>query len=265
MKFVIRDDDVNFFSTPSDIEALYGDIFAQNIPVGFSAIPFVGEKADVYPWQFPGVKKEYPIGENAALVEYMKQHELIEILQHGCTHETIEGIFEYQKITGLYEDTSRGKLHLEETFARPITVFVAPHDQFSNHAIDSIERTGLNIIRSKGSKNIITRFDYVSVIIKMLLHKIRFAFISIYSAPAYPFTVSFKRHAEAFSQRIEEGYDSLRFGMEHAKSQNGNFVVVTHLHMMSENTKITLYKLLSTAEEMGFTFARPSELFINEK
>jgi hypothetical protein len=50
MKFVIRDDDLNYFSKPSDIAEWYKDIFAQGIPVGFAVIPFVKPTSDVYPF-----------------------------------------------------------------------------------------------------------------------------------------------------------------------------------------------------------------------
>ena len=86
MKFVIRDDDLNYFSQPADIDRWYTDIFAQGIPVGFSAIPFINPKKDAYQIGNSSEDKEYPISENTGLVAYVKDNPFIEILQHGVTH-----------------------------------------------------------------------------------------------------------------------------------------------------------------------------------
>jgi len=135
MRFVIRDDDLNYFSTPQDIKQWYEDIFAQKIPVGFSVIPFVKPISDVYTQDILPEDKEYVIRQNKELVEYIKNHPLIEVLQHGCTHETKNGIFEYCKLSGLFEDTIRGKEELEKAFGQKIKVFVSPHDIISNHGV----------------------------------------------------------------------------------------------------------------------------------
>jgi hypothetical protein len=107
MKFVIRDDDLNYFSTPADVERWYADIFAAGITVGFSTIPFVKPVSDVYPKDIPPSDAEYPVSRNAALVEYVRNNERIEILQHGTTHETVlkgqRKVFEYARVVPLGE------------------------------------------------------------------------------------------------------------------------------------------------------------------
>ena len=139
MQFVIRDDDLNYFSKPSDIERWYADIFAQHIPVGFSTIPFVKPVSDVYTAGAQEEEKEYPVSGNAELVAYVKSQPLIEILQHGTTHETKNG-YEYSKTSGLVADTRRGKEELQNTFGTQFhNVFVPPHDWIGNHGICAIE------------------------------------------------------------------------------------------------------------------------------
>ena len=260
MKFVIRDDDLNYFSKKEDVERWYRDIFAREIPVGFSVVPFVKPISDVYPRNLPYENKEYPISKNKELVEYIRNNRLIEVMQHGCTHETRSGIFEYVKKSGLIEETERGKKELEETFGIGISSFVAPHDSFSSHAIRAIEKSYLNIIRSKGSKNFLLRIEYVVPFLKMFTHRI--LHLVAKKAPAYPFILKFKKHKEAFSVRLDEPLDRLEQYFEYAYKKNSYFVLTAHLYTYKEVKKEKLLKLIELAKSKGdVEFVFPSRLF----
>src|SRR6056297_1398265 len=176
MNFLIRDDDLNYFSSLDDIRRWYEDIFALNIPVNFATVPLVKPLSDVYPKNLAPEDKEYSIGLNKKLVSYIKNNPLIEIMQHGCHHETRGGIFEYSRKKGLISQTLRGKEELEKVFVREIKVFVAPHDRISNHGLKALEKAGLDIIKAKGCKNFIFSPRGIKNYSKMLSH--RFKFIS---------------------------------------------------------------------------------------
>lgn len=261
MKFIIRDDDTNFFTKPDDILRLYKEVFEKGIPVGLSVIPFVCQYSDVYPWNISSQKYEYPINENKELSSYINSNPLIEVMQHGCTHIKINNIFEYQNKKGLFSETRRGKKILEETFISPIRVFVPPHDQISNHGILAVEDSNMDIIRSKGSKNFIPRLEYFSVFLKMVLHKIYFILNKKEKRPAYPVVVNLGKHKEAFSFRIELGVDSLKNGLDYIKNKNGDFVLVLHLHSFDEKMKENLLEIIKYAKELGFNFDYPHKLF----
>lgn len=263
MKFVIRDDDLNYFSTPDDIERWYADIFSQGIPVGFSTIPFVKGTSDVYVGnEAVGNDREYPVGENRALIDYILRNPLIEIMQHGCTHETLNGVFEYQKKSGLFGETARGKQYLENIFKRAIGIFVAPHDQISNHGIRAIEAARLNLIRSKGSKNCILRASYITVLLNMVGHLIAHGVRSREQMPPYPYTIDVGKHREAFSIRLETNPKDLYRAIDFLAQKNGNMVMVTHLHTLTPEKKQILNDILAYAKKAGASFVRPSELFI---
>jgi hypothetical protein len=265
IKFVIRDDDLNYFSTPADIERWYGEIFAKNIPVGFSTIPFVKPISDVYTAAANSGDKEYPISRNENLVRYIREQKLIEILQHGCTHETRNGVFEYQKKQGLIEETLRGKKELEDALDVPINVFVAPHDQFSNHAIKAIENAKLNVIRSKGSKNFFWNKRYIGSFLKMLFYRVRYLYTRGKKMPAYPRVIDLGKHKEAFSYRIELGKELLLQGLKFAQMHGDHFIIVTHLHMLTEEQKKLLGEVIEHAHTMNVVFARPSDLFYDHE
>lgn len=260
--FIIRDDDMNYFSLPEDIEYWYGSLFAENVPVSFSAIPFVKKTSDVYTSRqdIENGKKEYPIGENKTLVQYIKSRSsLIEIVQHGCTHETQSGIFEFKKHHGLFEEARRGYEYLKSIFGE-VKVFVAPHDSFSNHGIKAVENIGLNIIRSKGFRNFIFRREYFIGIIRMIIHRVKHP--NRFTAPAYPYIIDLGKHKEAYSHRLTKDKELLKKWLYFSARKGGNFILVNHLHDRDREMKEILLFAVEEAKKLGFIFTKASELFI---
>lgn len=248
MKFVIRDDDLNYFSKPDDIERWYADIFAQGIPVGFATIPFVKGVSDVYTADAPKDDIEHPISNNRELIEYVKGNPHIEILQHGVNHDRIDGIFEYARKVPL-EKTRRGKEELERAFGAKVRVFVPPHDWIHKSGIRSVEAAGLDIIRGRGTgaKNILPRFSYLRNIFLTKLH------------PTYPFVLDCGKHKEAHSFRLEDA--DVFEGLAYANRKHGSFVIVAHVHGLTQEKKERLSKLIEQAKECGAQFVSPNELF----
>lgn len=259
MRFVIRDDDLNYFSKPADIERWYTDIFSEKIPVGFSAIPFVRPESDVYTAGAKAEDKEYPIGENAELVAYVKDNSLIEILQHGATHETKDG-YEYARTSGLFEDTRRGNEELHKVFGEKFrNVFVPPHDWIGSHGVRAVEASGMNIIRGRGAglRNWIPRLAYLRIFCTILAF--RLAHIYKKPFPAYPYVLDFGAHKEACSYRLED--TDVFDGLAYAKQKDGVFVVVTHLHFYTDEKKERLLRLIEKAREYNADFVTPNSLF----
>jgi hypothetical protein len=257
--FIIRDDDLSYFSKREDIDFWYKDLFLENIPVSFSAIPFVKGSSDVYVGSTAEKDKEYPIGENLELVQYLKDNlNNIEIMQHGCTHETIDGIYEFERKSGLFKETKRGFEYLNNIFGK-IGIFVAPHDSISNHGIKAVEFVGLNIIRSKGFRNIIFRFKYFIGIFKMVIHRIKN--FNRFTASAYPYVVDLGGHKEAYSHRLIKDKDLLQKWLIYSASKNSNFIIVNHLHDRDNEAKQILFLLIKQAKDLGFSFVKASDIF----
>lgn len=264
MKFVIRDDDLNYFSTPADIERWYADIFAAGIPVGFSAIPFVKPISDVYSGTHATEDKEYPIHLNAELVSYVKGNPHIEILQHGTTHETRNGIFEYGRESGLEGETVRGKEELEQAFGTRVRVFVPPHDRLSRHGIRSVEEAGLDIIRGYevDTRHTKPRLPHdLLPFARMELHRLRH--FRDPKRPSYPYVLDFGIHKEACSYRLE--HETAFDGLAYTHQKQGVFVIVTHLHMFTEEKKERLLRLIEKAQELGAQLVFPQDLFKDEQ
>lgn len=261
MKFIIRDDDLNYFSTSADIEAWYADVFAQGIPVGFATIPFIVPSGDGYPESIPRIDGEYPVDENKELVAYIKGNSLIEILQHGTTHATQHGLYEYRNPRISRKETMRGRAEIIRAFGVEPRVFVPPHDWIGNNGILSVEAANMDIIRGRGAglRTWIPRWAYLRIFFIMLMHKLRYAFR--HTVPAYPYVLDFGKHKEACSYRLED--DDVFDGLDYAHRKNGIFVVVSHLHFFTKEKKERLSRLIAKAREYGAEFVYPSELFID--
>ncbi|MDB4984645.1 MAG: hypothetical protein JWM20_824 [Patescibacteria group bacterium] len=260
MKFIIRDDDLNYFTKPADIEKWYAGIFSRGISVAFAAIPFIKPSSDVLCGAPSEPDIEYPISGNRELVDYVKNNKNIEILQHGCIHVTEDGVFEYRKHERLFEDTKRGKEELESAFERKISIFVPPHDALSNYGIKAIESQNLNVIRGLGSANFIFRFEYAVAIVKMILH--RLAFPNKSEMPAYPFTLDYGKHKESYAVRLgEERLDYLLRSLRYANSKRGNFIVTNHFIVTTSKEMENLNALIDEARRLGFEFGRADDLF----
>jgi hypothetical protein len=267
MKFVLRDDDLNYFSTPEDISRWYKDIFAENIPVGFSAIPFVKPSSDVYPFLVPDTRptavenREYPISDNPELCLYVQNSPHIEILQHGCTHETKNGVFEYAQVAAdLKTESCRGKKELEKAFGKSfVSLFAAPHDWINSAGIRGIEAATLNVIRGRGAglRNWLWRWQYGVIFIQMLFY--RFPKYISTAPPVYPYVLNYGKHKEVCSYRLED--PDIFEGLNYAHSKNGVFVVVAHLHFYTPEKKELLLKLLKEARELGADFVSPGTIF----
>ncbi len=253
MFFIIRDDDLNYFSQPADIERWYSDLFAQNIPIGFSTIPFVRGSSDVYVAAAQKEDKEYPITGNPALIAYVKGNPLIEILQHGTTHQTKDGAFEYARALP-HGEALRGKEELTRAFGNAPRVFVPPHDWVGSDGIKAVETAGLGIIirgRGAGLRNWLWRWQYAVIFVRMLWFK-------LFNPFAYPYVLDFGKHKEVCSYRLED--EDVFDGLQYAHDKNGVFVVVTHLHFYTDEKKARLRKLIEQARRLGAQFILPSAL-----
>lgn len=260
MRFVIRDDDLNYFSTDDEVRRWCGDLFARHIPVGFSTIPFVKPQGDKFPMRnLPNSDKEYAIGGNRALVDYICSVPYAEILQHGTTHETVGGIYEYARSISASE-TERGRQELERAFGRKVRVFVPPHDWINSSGVRAVEAAHMDIIRGRGAglRNWIPRWQYVTIFFRMLAWKLSFT-LRRTRVPAYPYVLDFGKHKELCSYRLED--EDVFEGLAYAHRKNGIFVVVTHLHFYTDDKKARLLELIKKASEYGAEFVPPSAVF----
>lgn len=147
---LIRDDDTNFFTKSNMLETIYSKAWNNQFKVSLSVIPYQKTINDVC---VPPDKRNYPeyhsIENNEELCTSLKEklrYNKIEIIQHGVTHDLIDGRGEFsQQIDGNSENLNRT---IKDTF---IHFYKSPNtEQFENNSkIDfaSYLNIGRHIIR----------------------------------------------------------------------------------------------------------------------
>src|SRR5436853_1333114 len=84
----------------------------------------------------------YTLGENKALVEYLKANSGYKIIQHGYQHEFVNSLCEFDHFNrrDISNRLDRGTRHLLEAgFPKPKT-FVAPYDRMTRVSYEEIAK-----------------------------------------------------------------------------------------------------------------------------
>lgn len=146
VKLVIRDDDANYFTNPSDLIKVYKEI--PDFPISFAVVPSIVE-AGACP-DVPHTGESHFIGENRELCDFLKNHYKegkCDILMHGITHEykyvkgkKISEMLWRSKEYGkeLRVQLSEAKKALEQSLDITINCFVAPHNDIDRCGIASL-------------------------------------------------------------------------------------------------------------------------------
>ncbi len=152
VKLIIRDDDMNFFTKPEDVEGVYSSI--PDFPVSFAVIPTV-TNVSTY-GRCPETRgNETPrwVGDNAALTEWLRERlksNRADVLMHGITHGyQFSGGKRYpemlwRKEENLASEIARYRQELSTLLDYDISVFVAPSNLISKYAIKCVAANGLN-------------------------------------------------------------------------------------------------------------------------
>lgn len=205
MKFALRDDDLNYFYSPSMIEENIGDIW-DICPISMSVIPFVignwEENTRRLETFEPGNVSEdlvrlilddtkiYDIAANQELVTYITEkmaERRVYLTLHGVHHRNSDPIlpeFKNNYAIGAEFFTSQdltlkviqAKFYLEKTFGQDFEVFTPPQNLYNYTGFKAIENSGLNIcgylpsVRNHISESI--KILGSSNYLKLLFHKL---------------------------------------------------------------------------------------------
>ena len=143
---LIRDDDVNFFTSPDMLDKIYREIFSMGIPVNLSIIPYVKSSIKIKnnPYsEFNGLKYEpfipkkyrcknlcFCVCENRQLFEFFENIKgYMEIIQHGFSHSPNE--FSSLNAIELERKIINGRKILKQAFNVYPKFFSAPYDDYS--------------------------------------------------------------------------------------------------------------------------------------
>jgi peptidoglycan/xylan/chitin deacetylase (PgdA/CDA1 family) len=146
---ILREDDANATTRPKDIERIYEPLIKLKLPINVAVIPSVYcanglpeghpllPKQKYYPYIHESIgEQKYLSFKSAEKLISLFDEEHFEVLQHGYSHERLQGCPEFG-IRDQHELESRvlrGKQILKASFGKEPRFFVAPHEFLSKQA-----------------------------------------------------------------------------------------------------------------------------------
>jgi len=269
VKISLRDDDTCYFTSPAELEHVYGDVW-HRVPVCLATVPFaVGYPRAGIPEAEWHSGRRFPLEENRALVEWLRQRIAegrVTIALHGYTHEDYPNGFEFQAGPDLEKRVIEGRAYLERVLGTSIRVFVPPHNALSKRGLEAVSRAGLNVLGSFLSFRPSNRpLDGYTLANWLRVQQFRRATDRDRSDPlVYPHPIRYRRHAEfgchglipttTFEQLIQAVQEAQRFG--------GDFCLATHYWEVDERLKSILMKFLESVGKLpDARFVSVEELF----
>ena len=185
--FIIRDDDLCYFTNPEELNSIYHDIWNE-FPITFATVPFQkGTFAGHIPLKYWHSKKIYPIGDNKELVNFIKVHRSkknIDLVLHGIHHTyNIKRFKIIPELVNFKDDFNcslkEAKEYLDDLFGVDINIFVPPSNTMGKEISKTLIRENWNLLNYPGIRRntrslISIRHQYARIkrLIHFLIYKI---------------------------------------------------------------------------------------------
>lgn len=252
MRFAIRDDDTNFFTSPEELEACYGDIW-DAIPPTLCLISKVKgnwkhwvhqiykdkQQTDWAAWTADNTA--YPIEDNAALVSFLQKKikdGKLDVGFHAKYHRNEDAELpqnrENNYVRGAEFFTERDMMgiiqqevtHLDKILQTQISVFTPPQNLLSPKGYEAVVNSGLNICGGgipffKKEKTP----QGIANIAKVGLFKVQHRGVD------YPHVLHYSRHNEIsyhYPLQPTTQLQTLINAFEQVRRFDGDFVLSTH-------------------------------------
>lgn len=179
--FIIRDDDINFFTSKSMLDSVYHEAWERGFKTTLCVVPnqkAIENRSDAgalfVPQRERGKDGYYPISWNQELVVYLNQkikEGKLDVVQHGFSHEYIRNTPEFgiSHEKDLQQRLDNGLQILEDTFQRKIRIFVPPNECLSRDALQAIRKKGLTVLRRKSVLDTVSSLPFSSQVMKPVL------------------------------------------------------------------------------------------------
>lgn len=278
--FIIRDDDLSYWTNPDDIEKVYKPLFDKKIKISFATIPFAVQmfNAGNFDTFYQDENNSTAIGENQDIVDYIKEKiddGLVEIMLHGYNHlysfecdgviktatkENLQkirdlnkkinflGEYNYQNYQTLNKKTKEGKEYLEDIFKIKITNFVPPSNQIGKSGIKSVINNNLNISGLIGKK-----YDREVSLKGIMTYLDRVIFSFTNKDITYPKIANYGRHKElaGYAFTPVTNFDKYEKQLEYCIKNNLPFQIATHYWEIDNELKDKFYKFIYNALNNG--------------
>lgn len=236
MKFAIRDDDTNYFTSPEELIRCYAAIW-DLCPISLSVIPFVNYRFDKaincylesgqLSEELLKIERVYTIGGNQSLTSFLKtkaQEHRISVNLHGIHHRNSRDSKEFYTDQDLTEPLKQAKHYLEELLQTEINTFVPPHNLLSRKGYLAVINNGLNLVGWLPLKNRVLRLTYLPTYVGLSSFRFR------YKGRVYPYVLRFSSHSEAMYHSLTPtvSLETLKTAFDFAYCMNGIFILSTH-------------------------------------
>jgi len=269
MKVAVRDDDTCYFTSPDDLERVYGDVW-QRVPICLATVPFaIG-------YQRPGIPsaqwhsaEAFALERNPPLVAALKElaaGRRITIALHGYTHQDFPQGYEFQAAPDPETRVREGLEYLSGTLGTDISIFVPPHNALSKPALAAVAAAGLNILGSflsfrpsMRAWDLRTPGNWWRVARYRRATRRRKA-----DRMVYPRLLRYATHAEFGCHSLIPGttLEELVAGFEEARGVGGDFCLATHYWEVDQAMKSVLLRFLDyAARHADVRFVRAEDLF----
>jgi len=147
--FIIRDDDISFFTSPQMLEKLYRPLWQRGFKATLAVIPKHKAIDDLnVPPPFRGSDTYHPIDLNTDLVHYLAnqlREGYIAIAQHGFSHEKVDGLPEFgiSDRGELARRLSEGIRVLNNALRTEVKAFIPPWEKLSQPALKVIRKASM--------------------------------------------------------------------------------------------------------------------------
>jgi hypothetical protein len=268
VKFALRDDDVNFFTRPEQLERAYG-AYWDRLPVSLAMVPaHAATRSKAIPPERWEGDEEFPLEDNAELVDFLGG--LVESgraapMLHGYNHKNYPAGYEFQVGSDLVGRLRRGRACLERLFGRPIKTFVPPHNALSRRGLAALDAVGLDVLGSFHS----FRPSQKPWEARTLPNYLRVTLFRLRTGRSrgqrliYPFPLRYKRHAEFGCHLLLPWTqaDELLAGFDEARRLGGDFCLATHYWEIDDHMAAVLRAVVQHAEQAGARFVPADALF----
>jgi hypothetical protein len=153
--FVIRDDDVSYFTPSYKLHGIYERVWKKGFRVSLGVVPRIKAIDDpCVPPKYRGKMTEHTVHSNKELMDYLKEKITkgkVDIVQHGYNHDKRNGIPEFciQDSSEIRTRLKLGRNILEGSLPIKIMVFVPPYDRVSKQAWSILKQEGLALCRKE--------------------------------------------------------------------------------------------------------------------
>jgi predicted deacetylase len=269
MKIAVRDDDTCYFTSPDDLERVYGDVW-QRVPICLATVPFaIGYQRSGIPSAQWHSGEAFALERNPPLVAAMKELAAagrITIALHGYTHQDYPQGYEFQAAPDPEARVREGLEYLSGTLGASIAIFVPPHNALSKQALTAVAAAGLNILGSFLSfRPSMRAWDRRTPGNWWRVARYRWATRrSRADGLVYPHPLRYATHAEFGCHSLIPGttLEELVAGFDEARRAGGDFCVATHYWEVDQAMKSVLLRFLDyAARHADVRFVRAEDLF----